>query len=398
MNRIPDWVWESYEAMPRQVQRRVKVFVRFLRSLAQPVPVAVLRGPVKQHDQPASVILAGVQPWVEYLPHLFFEGPPKRDAVGKVPLWALPRTLERLAPSANLVIARLDRISARLLFDASYLVVPEWVDVWLTMPDDLAAMLSRSGSVQRDLQRVHKHGLRHEISHADADFDQWYDHFYVPFIRKRHAKYGYLVSRRRMRRYFRVGELLWVLQGGQRIAGMLIRKQGEVLHGHSLGTLDGDYTVVRIGAMAALYYYTFQYARAQRCPKVHFGGSRPILTYGDLRYKRKWGMRLVERGNSYVFLVRWNRLDESVLAFLTETPLTFRDQGQLSVVAAIDCEAPATEKEAEEACRFLWMPGLHRLYLLSASGWEPSCKPPPRTRLIDLAADRRGELPAFLAV
>jgi hypothetical protein len=274
------------------------------------------------------------------------------------------------------------------------------VDLWLTVPDDLNSLHrgNRKRDVRDDLRRLRQNGLLYHISHADADFDVFYKDFYAPFVRKRFGKYAYIRNVQALRYRFHQGGLLWVLHNDQRIAASIFHRQGTVHHSLGLGTIDGSYDVANLGALIATYYYEIEHAHRVGCKEINFGGSRPILTDGGLRYKRKWGMRLVEKtGSYYEFLIHWERLDESVLALLSHTPLILRDRGKLSAVTAIQSEEPATQDEAEKAHHLLWTPGLHRLYLLSALGWQPGIEPPPQTHLIDLATVEHENLPALFA-
>jgi hypothetical protein len=393
-----DWAWQLYDYIPPQARGHGRLLLSFLKCLAPGIPVTILHGRTRLGKRSGAVVTAGSEPWVDYLPDRFFEGSPQREWVGKVPLWALPRTLERLSSSANLVVARVDRLSARLLFNASYLRVPEWVDLWLTVPDDLNSLQrgNHRRDVKNDLRRIRRNGLLYDISHADADLDVFYNDFYVPFVRRRFGKYAYTRNVQPLRYRFHQGGLLWVLHNDRRIAATIFHRQGTVLHSLGIGTIDGSYDVANLGALIATKYYKIKHAHATGCKEINFGGSRPILTDGGLRHKRKWGMRLVEQTESYYeFLVYWKRLDESVLPFLSRSPLILRDRGKLSAVTAIQSEGPATQDEAEKAHRFLWTPGLHRLYLLSASGWQPGTEPPPQTQLIDLTTVEHEDLPAL---
>ena len=93
------------------------------------------------------MLAAGTEPWVSYLAARFFAGTPQREALDCVSIWRLPRLLRTLRPAANLTAVRVDRLSARLLFDDDYLMVPEWVGTRLLMPVDLALLAKRSNSV-----------------------------------------------------------------------------------------------------------------------------------------------------------------------------------------------------------------------------------------------------------
>jgi hypothetical protein len=96
-------------------------------------------------------------------------------------------------------------------------------------------------------------------------------------------------------------------------------------------------------------------------------------------------MKLIDKQNNYYdFLVHWNHFNSSVISFLSNTPLIFRDQGGLSAVYVIDGNQPVTQTEVEKIHRSTWIPGLRRLYLIPISGWQPGITSPPQTRLFDL--------------
>ena len=395
---MPEWALRLYAAVPEEVRVLGGDLWRLFRSLTVRVPVTKLRAPVGQQGEPASVIVAGAQPWVEYLPGLFFQGSPQREPLGEVPVWVLPRTLERLASSVSLVIARVDRLSARLLFGDGYLWVPEMVGLWLKVAEDVEwlSASNRRETVRSDIRRLRKNRLLCEISHSEADLAEFYHHFYTPFVQRRFGKYAWPPALRDLRRGFQRGGLIWVVQDGQRIAGSVFERQGTVLRLLRLGTIGGDYSVAKLGALMAIYYFLIEHAHHTGCEEMDFGGSRALLTDGRLRYKRKWGMKLLQEKRSYQFLIRWEHLDQSVLTVLAQTAPLFREQGYLSAVSALNCEGPATQDEITRAYRFLWTPGLRNLYLLSASGFRLDINAPPHTRLIDLRALQAADLPRLL--
>jgi hypothetical protein len=386
MTRWSDQVRGLHRALPRPLRSAAAMLWHSVSTLRRRVPVDLLHGPCQPHGEGASVLVAGQGPWVEYLPDLFFQGPPEREPLARVPLWALPRTLERLMPRCSVAIARVDGISAHLLFDARYLQVPEWVEARLDVTQDLDALWSQSSSVQRDLQRIQRHGLTAEVSQGEDELRRWYDGFYLPFIDQRHAKYGHAAALGQLRRFAARGAVLWVLHRGKRIAGILLSRRGPVLYCPLLGILHGDYEVMRLGAVGAVYYHTFRYAQRRRCTEVRFGGTRGVLSDGEVRYKRKWGLRLVDRQDVYLFMLRLRPSDEASLTFLSQVPFTFRHGGGLEAVAAVQHPGRATGSDAQQAHHQLWIAGLQRLYLLSGSGWETAAATPPKTELLDWTA------------
>ncbi|KPK15942.1 MAG: hypothetical protein AMK69_26615, partial [Nitrospira bacterium SG8_3] len=60
------------------------------------IPVVLLRGPTNPSGQIGTLLVAGHDPWVGYLPGRFFVGEPQRERVGNVWAWDLPAVLHRL--------------------------------------------------------------------------------------------------------------------------------------------------------------------------------------------------------------------------------------------------------------------------------------------------------------
>jgi hypothetical protein len=131
----PRWwselAWRLYERLPWPViDAPGRCIPYILPCYRLRVPIAILRGPAHPDGHPGTLIRAGAERGINYLVYRFFVGQPQRELVGKRPLWLLPRILKRLRVSADLTIVRVDRLSSRLSFDATYLFAPEWVGSW----------------------------------------------------------------------------------------------------------------------------------------------------------------------------------------------------------------------------------------------------------------------------
>lgn len=382
------WVklaWRVYEYLPVPAEDFLKrCFQYILPFKGLYVPIVILRGTTRPDGHQGTLLVAGTEQGVDYIINRLFDGEYQREMVGKVPLWKLARTLKHLRTSADLTIARVDRLSARLFFGADYLAVPEWVGSTLTVPDDITKLTRGNPSLKSDLQIVHRNGLTYEVTRAEEDFEEFYYKMHVPFTRKRHGKQAFIRNVYWMRRAFRQGGLIWILLGSQRISGLLFRRSGNVLQSLAMGTASGEWEHIKEGAIAALYLFSIKLAKKLGCKLVDFGGCRPSLNDGLLRYKRKWKMNLIEKwDNYYDFLVYWNRFNKSVISFLSNTTLIFRNHHGLSAIYIINHDEPVMQSEAIEIHRSMWIPGLHRLYIVSTSGWQPAVSNPPQTHLVD---------------
>src|SRR3990170_3106807 len=382
--------WQSYGYLPMGAEDVLKWCSRYILPFkGLRIPIVILRGPTRPDGHPGTLLVAGAEQGLDYMTSRFFDGDYQREIVDKVPLWNLARTLKHLRTSAELTIVRLDRLSARLFFDADYLAVPECVGSTLAVPEDLAKLTRGNTSLKSDLRIVRRNKLTPEVSKAEEDFDEFYYTMYVPFIRKRYGKQAVIRNVYWMRRAFSQGGLIWVRQDSQRISGVIFRRRGQVLQSLAMGTANGEWALLKAGADIATDLFIVKHAKKLGCKFIDFGGSRPSLNDGVLRYKRKWGINLIEKPDIwYDFLVHWNSFNGVVASFLSRTPLIFRDHDGLSAIYAIDHNDAKTRGEVQNIYRSMWMPGLRCLYLVSASGWKAVQDIPSKTVLIDLTAGR----------
>ena len=363
--------WRMYDYVPPFVEHVAK---RCLSPAAAwsafRIPVAVLRGHTRAG--PAAIAVAGTHPRIDYLPSRFFISMTSRESVGTVPVWALPGLLKRLARSVDVTIARVDRLSARVFFRKNGLVVPESVESWLAVPDDLGALVRANRSVKEDMRIVRRDGLTSEVSHDQHDWDVFYHTMYLPLMTRRHGEHAVIRNANQLRRAFRLGGIVWVRRGNERIAGGLFEHRNGVLRWVALGTPAGDVALMKQGALAALYYFEIKYAHDHRCTAIDFGGTPPILNDGLLLYKKKWGIRLVEsRSTPYDFVIQWEKPNEHVYDCLARTPLVFRRDGGLAGVTAYVPKAGdgrSVDDQLNDLDRSLWIDGLDQLFVMVPSG------------------------------
>lgn len=337
-------------------------WLAWLRPLADAiVPVTMLRGVALDTGMPTTMVVAGSLPRVQWLLDRFFAAAPVREPLGHVPAWRLARTLRRHALSADLAVARVARVSAGALgFDGDWLPVPDWVGMRIAPPFDLRAIASRSHSAAADIQRTKQCAFTCEVSRRSADLATFHRDVYLPFLRNRHRGAAVARSLRYLRRRFRRGGILWISRGGARVAGALFERRRGVLDMVAVGVMRGDLSLVREGAIGALYVHLVDYARTTGSTGIDLRGSRPSPLDGLTRYKRKWGATVYDRADvvSTTF-VRWQQLTPAVESLLARLPLIFRDDGGLSAAGVADRADP------ESSVRALHMHELRRRILAS---------------------------------
>ncbi len=297
------------------------------------------------------MLFAGAPAAAAYLSQRFFAAAPDAETLGSVPVWRVAGELARRRPEVDLVVARLDRVSAALALDESYVAVPEWVGAQAPVPADVAGFCRQSKSLSHNLGRARRAGIQPEVSHAAADFDEFYDRFYLPFTRRRHGAENVVSNRARLRRCFRQGGIMWIRHGEERFAGLLFRTRGRSLDLVVIGMADEPFDPRREGAAFALVFHLFEHARRLGCTIVDFGISRPSLRDGLLLNKARWGARIVpSRTTFYELSLSWDQLGAPLVDFLARTPLIFRQADGLAALWGPQAEPasapPATCSEA----------------------------------------------------
>lgn len=383
---LHDALWAGYEHAPQwmvDAAGKIKPWLQVLSD--RRVPLSICRGPIASGTE-ASLLVAGEGHSIEYVVGRFFARPPARQALGTTALPNLPRALRRWRESADMTIAQVPSLASQWLGGNEYLQVPPWVGAWLDVPDDPEAFARQRRRVWDELRPVRHHGLRPEISHQVSEFDRFYEEIYLPYARHRYSQTAVVRPLQQLRRLFRHGGgLIWICKGEQRIAGALYWQDGKALGMISLGLAGTGEAARKMGAIAAIYYFGMQHAKALGCTELDFGGCRPSPSDGVLFFKRKWGMRLAPRLSvTSDLLVRWERPNAAVRTFLAGTPLIIHENAGLSLVAVPDDGDAAGVRDQ------LWMEGLQRLFVLRPS---PAMGDSPMPGLVSVES-RPGPAPA----
>ncbi|HEY7088383.1 MAG TPA: hypothetical protein VH518_09865 [Tepidisphaeraceae bacterium] len=286
------------------------------------------------------------------------------DHQRRVSLLALPQALRRMRDEADLTLADVDRFVARRMFAGEqYLRVPEWLLSTLPVPTDVAALMRGNNSIRSDVRVIERSGLSPRISRDPHDFERFHQEMYLPFTGQRHGSSAVLRERGALKRHFNRGGLMWIMQDGREIAGALYDTKGSSFRLLNFGTPGGDYEPVKRGAMAAAYWFGIEMAKAGGFTLIWLGGTRPCAKDGVFVYKRKWGVHSTPKPDARQdLLVRWREPGPFAREYLTHSPLLFRDQDGLALVAAVE---PGVSPERTRD--LLWSEGVGRSFIIGAT-------------------------------
>lgn len=294
-----------YRVLPRRIRngisrrgRTIYMTLRNLYYLLFPLrhTAYLMEGRERHSGETLRTIYMGERDTLKYFSRLIYgdEGPAVR-ALGKVFKWSVGgRSLSRgVEPDLSIVMT--NRLFGGPLVRNGFFILPEWIGQSMDLdrpPRDIWKGLSPNSRefIRKTRARIEKNGFTHSISREEADFDFFYKDIYRPSAVERHKEVAEVLSDGYLRAVFARGGILFVGSAGDRIAGMLYMVDCDgVFHSVSWGVHGGDERHLASGAGHALYYFAILAAWEQGCKAFNFGGSRPFLSDGILKYKSKWG-------------------------------------------------------------------------------------------------------------
>ncbi|MDT8914688.1 GNAT family N-acetyltransferase [Amycolatopsis sp. PS_44_ISF1] len=198
--------------------------------------------------------------------------------------------------------ARLDAAEADLLF-VGYLAgsppapagraqvdLPFRVHLVVRPGNDPAAVPARlSRKARQQYQREQRSRDRSlEVATGRADFEYFYHRMHVPTMRRRHGDAArsepFALARHSL---FGRGVLFFLREHGERVAGMLCRREPGALVLRLAGVLGGGADAYRTGTYLGLYVAILAWAADNAVPEVDLSGTEPFLSKGIFQFKRK---------------------------------------------------------------------------------------------------------------
>jgi hypothetical protein len=283
---------------------------------------------------PLACVLACDELSARYWTQTLFATTPRVDVVGALGAFAAPRAAGSLDDAADLTLVQAPWPLARLA--RRMLQVPSWIPLWIPTDCPLDAIVTgdRSGRAARknDVRRVERAGLVPRLVRDAATIERFHEEVYAPYVRGRFGALGVVLPRHAFRHARRHGWLLLLEDARGPRGGALLEPHGAELRVLAFAAVGGD---AQVGVEAA-YWHAIRFAVARGFARLALGTSRPVLTDGVLRYKRKWGARVGVPTTFDRFLLRV-RDTSATRSVLTATPLV-ADRGDGALVGLVGCE------------------------------------------------------------
>jgi len=252
--------------------------------------------------------------------------------------------------------------------------IPRWLGGEVTIEDALSELEQRP-TLRADNNKLNKNGLTYVMSDNIEDYRWYYDNIYVPYVNALFGRLSAPAEFRKIEEAMPNLTLMLIKKGGETVAGQILVLEGKQARGWTMGLLNGDRDLVRIGALAALYIFGFQELAKRGIENYNLGGSRPFINDGVLQYKRKWGM-VVKGEKTRGFLICRMRDTRGVRQVLHNNPFIYEaTNGKLTGAVFF----PEHETDHQTVCKqikpnsFLGLQALE-LYTTKSMGLKASCK------------------------
>lgn len=263
--------------------------LRTLATLASPLaaPVERIVGPWRDSGERAEIAWAGSPESAAFVANALLASIERRETVDRLdtPLALRGPAFEAACAGADLAVAEVPPLWQSALTDDTQFRIPAWVsqEIRAAPGGALALPTALRKEVQRHRRRE---GYVVEFSHRASDVRRFYEELYRPYVAARFGAGAVVVDEPRFLATSRDMQLAVLRAGGERVAGLLLRRRGAVL---ALGWFGASSLPPPTGASEVLDAFVIEHAAAGGVRRVIFGHSRPSLADGVVRYKSRFG-------------------------------------------------------------------------------------------------------------
>lgn len=250
-----------------------------------------------------TLIFAGSKEGVREIQRLFF---PEEDVapqeIGRVALWRLQAQTEKWLGETDLVICELSRLQPWRPKAAITFTVPVWVQQVVDLVEPVKAIITgdKRAHLRHQINRLQRAGFTYCFSQSLKDFDHFYYHMYLPFVKNRHEDLALVAPYEdQKQRWFNKGGLVLITQHDKVLAGNLCYLTNGACFAIESGVLEADPHLFQQGINTFLLWSVALWGHSQGAQVFDMGGSHGWHSHGSFSFKRRWGARVVRRRRIY---------------------------------------------------------------------------------------------------
>ena len=292
-----------------------------------------------------SIIYAGSEKHKNYIANLVFDDVDSEIIIGKW-LWNFFKITKK-KDACSFMVLEINKSFKRLFDNKKSFFIPCWISGEVDISIDTSLIIKADSSLKSDIRRIKKHNLQFELAKSQHQFDHFYNNMYLPYITMAHENRTIQMTYSNMKKQFKNCDLLLVKKEKEHVGGILIIYENNVPRLWSIGIKDGSADFLKAGVIGALYYFSVEYLKQKGYKKVHFGISRAFLEDGILRYKMKWGLKIVD-STKKGFLIKPLSLSIVTKEFFINNPFIYADQDGLTGAIFLENDQLHSEKHLKK--------------------------------------------------
>ena len=349
------------------------------------VTIFIVHGKEKQSQSEISILFFGKKDSLAYLSEIIYANDRTIERIGTKFIWNIKRKMDYYSKDVDLIVVKTDRFFSYFLKKKGFIIVPEWIEMSMTVPGNFHNLSEMQGSsAKKDIQTIQKYRFSYEVSHDPEKLDFFYFNMCLPYMMKRHGKLTLLdlVDYKDVKRNFRRGFLLFVKEKEKYIAGSVIIMRKKVAYPVYMGILDDD-SYLHHGVGASLYYFPLVWADKKGIKKINFGNTRTFLNSGDFQFKRKWGMT-AKRSNIffgiYGVMMNHNSTDKAI-NLLENHPMIYADGAELK--GLVVTQQPLTIEKVDTIWKNYYTDGFSYVSIFSPYCFENKIRATVKSRYKD---------------
>jgi hypothetical protein len=333
--------------------------------------VWVLTGKEKNSGDQISVIFAGTVINKNYIRHLIFGDAFEEQYIEKRFFWNILQSQRLKRFNGSIIVMEMEKNLKEHLPKEDSFLIPCWLSGEMDLSKDLAKTVSTN--IKRNIKKIVEKNFHYEIQDGMKDFDNFYRTMYFPYVNRRYSDEAVVWSYEEMKKEFVKCILLLVRRENDEIAGTLINMREEIPRLWVIGIKDGNFELVKEGAMHAIWYYFFKYFEEKGIRRVSLGYTRSFFDDGVLQYKKQWGMKIAGASREY-FCVKPLDGSGGVISFLQNNPFIYEEGGRLKGAIFEAVEGFSEGRVTERHKRKYFMPGIDEISIFDSGNQAEKVK------------------------
>jgi hypothetical protein len=313
------------------------------------------------------IFYAGRELDKNFLVRLAFDGKFEENYIGKKWLWNIPKIVKEGDCDCSLIVIEVPNCLRILSEKTRCFYIPGWVNGEADISiDNPSRFKRRNTSLKSDLSKIRRNKLQFEVTKDLSELHNFYYNMYVPYITQAHGTGSKIMSYDYVRREFKKGglfnDLLLIKKQEECIAGVLLHYKKNKAKLSTLGVKDGNLSYVRDGAIGALFYFSVNYSAEKGFTRIDFGGSRPFLKDGVLRYKRKWHQKISNK-KEIGYLITMVSITDAAKGFFLNNPFIYEDKTGLNGAIFVTGNQSLSKGALAKIYKDYYVPGLSKLVI-----------------------------------